>query len=247
MRIQERETATMYDSWQVFHDRFDQLEVCLNGLEDTMGDLLLKPILCDLLGKFRTAARDYFEAAEDAIQVAHASNRSLPVEYHAGKVLNKITDHVYLLADLFEQVKGKRSSKFIQRLTWSIASTIRERPILIPILATQFKYIHLNYVQGVGIIGIPPSVWYGLGPQSAPWNWRELPVLWHEVAGFWVAQMRRQRTGNGEGSAVWAQELQDKLRRIAFQDRASPANAWGVLSRRVPNKRAQERRRSGST
>ena len=49
-------------------------------------------------------------------------------------------------------------------------------------LSTQFMYVHLNYVKGVGIIGVPP---YAL---VRPYP--DLPILWHEVAGYSVAQQK---------------------------------------------------------
>ena len=53
-------------------------------------------------------------------------------------------------------------------------------------VSTQFMYIHLNYVNGVGIIAVPP---YAL-VQPYP----DLPIVAHEVAGHSVARQRASGT-----------------------------------------------------
>lgn len=102
-------------------------------------------------------------------------------------MLREITEHVRLLLSI--QSGGVSQSllpplEVFQGILWHIAQYVPhvsgEKPLLIPILSNRFTYFHLNYVNGVGIIGVPPDA---LVPP-----YYDLAILWHEVAGYWVAQ-----------------------------------------------------------
>ena len=136
-----------------------------------------------LLPYFESTARKYVDLAEQIIPTAEVDS----IDYCYGEVLREITEHVRLLLSI--QSGGVSQSllqplEAFQGILWHIAQYVPhvsvEKPLLIPILSNRFTYFHLNYVNGVGIIGVPPDA------LVSPYY--DLPILWHEVAGYWVAQ-----------------------------------------------------------
>ena len=160
----------------------------------------------ELICRFSEAAREYVDLAAKIIPCAATHNKDCPAEYHFEKVLQSVAKHVRLLAQLRDSLTvtvlaGGRTPDLaaIQGIIWSISSRLPDQPVLIPVVSSRFVYVHLNYVKNVGIIGVPP---YALG-RPFP----DLPILWHEVAGYLVARQRAR------GDALkQAQDLQSKLR-----------------------------------
>lgn len=152
------------------------------------------PIFKTLLEHFSSTARHYVYLANKIMPCVAKYAPELPFEYYYEQVLKQIADHVRLLSQLFVQpsctpLGSEQVSDFdaIRAIIWDASQYLSgERPVLIPMLSTQFMYVHLNYVSGIGIIGVPP---YGL---VRPYP--DLPILWHEVAAYWVARLRAVQT-----------------------------------------------------
>lgn len=135
---------------------------------------------------FESTALEYVSLAEWIIP----GMKAYPTDYCYGQVLREITEHVRLLLSIrsgdvpLEPQSLQKSLDAIQAIIWHISqylpNTSGERPILVPILYNRFMYFHLNYVNGVGIIGVPPDAL--VRPHH------NLAILWHEAAGYWVAQ-----------------------------------------------------------
>lgn len=152
---------------------------------------------------FESTALEYVNLAERIIPGAKA----YPMDYCYGEVLREITEHVRLLlairtGDVSQSLQQRLDS--FQGILWHIAQYVPHvsgrKPLLIPILSNRFMYIHLNYANGVGIIGVPPDA---LVPP-----YYDLPILWHEVAGYWIAQ----QTVNAHLLKKRTLELNKKLR-----------------------------------
>lgn len=139
-----------------------------------------------LLPYFASTALEYVNLAEKVIPIAQEDS----MDYCYNRVLQEITEHVRLLLSIragdvaTEPQSLQQNLNAFQAIIWHIAqyvpSTNDERPLLIPILSNRFMYFHLNYVNGMGIIGVPPDA------LVRPYH--DLAILWHEVAGHWVAQ-----------------------------------------------------------
>ena len=150
---------------------------------------LRKDVDAKLIDYFETAAHAYVDLANKTITCAARHDPTLPVRFYYGEVLQNIAGHVRLLSQLFVGMgqpplqQGQISPlDAIQAILWAISRRVPGLPLLVPVLSSQFIYVHLSYVQGVGIIGVPA---YAL---VRPYP--DLPILWHEVAGYWVAQLR---------------------------------------------------------
>ncbi len=184
----------------------------------------LRPVVRqELIRCFGSAARKYARLANEILECAATHDSHFPRQYYEGQVLRRIADHVRLLAQLFVdmvQTSPQQSQMptldAIQALIWAISRSVPDKPILIPMLSSQFVYVHLSYVEGVGIIGVPP---YAL---VRPYP--DLPILWHEVAGYWVAL--RKVSGDQKAAAV-------ALRERAQEGLLRHAVAVGLLPKSV--------------
>lgn len=162
-----------------------------------------------LLPYFESTALEYVDLAEQIIPTTEIHS----IDYYYGEVLREITEHARLLLSIrsvdVSQPLLQRLEAF-QGILWHIAQYVPrvrgEKPLLIPILSNRFTYFHLNYVNGVGIIGVPPDA---LVPP-----YYDLAILWHEVAGYWVAQQ-----------AANAHYL--RKRTLELNKRLSEASVWG--------------------
>lgn len=197
-----------------------QLEPEVNRLLEYLDGLLRSPsatdidwqqtMYHDLVKHFKNTALEYARLADNILPCAARHDPKLSIRYYYEEVLKKIADHVRLLAQLFVRLDDTSTEPgeiseldAIQAIIWDASKHIPgERPVLIPMLSTQFMYVHLNYVSGVGFIGVPP---YAL---VRPYP--DLPILWHEVAGYWVAQER----ASGNALKERARGLQDRLRDV---------------------------------
>ena len=125
------------------------------------------------------------------------------------KVFDHLVEHAHVLADIarphlegrfddplspsFEWLSGMRV--VFEKLIMIIGKRIA-CPTMLPVYSEYFKYIHFHYVDGVAAIGIPPHIF-----ASPFWN---LGILWHEAAGYKVAQAKCSGKLN-----QWTQEIPD--------------------------------------
>lgn len=125
------------------------------------------------------------------------------------KIFDNLVEHAHVLADIarphldgrfeeplspsFERLSNMRVvfEKLIMMIGKRIAC-----PTILPVYSEYFKYIHFHYVDGVAAIGIPPHIF-----ASPFWN---LGILWHEAAGYKVAQAKCAGKLN-----QWTQEIPD--------------------------------------
>ena len=156
--------------------------------------------LDSLIGTFEKAARGYFRKAQSLItnDSNQASNYQSSAYY---EVLSRLTEHSLLLSDLarphleadfddqFKQFNPCNSSltgnrALIEKIMTIISTRFTLRSpsaVIFPISSLNFQFIHFNYMDGLGIVGIPPEVL-----TTPSWN---LSVLWHEIAGYEVARI----------------------------------------------------------
>ncbi len=182
-----------------------------------------RKVLNKLFKTFEGKAEQYFDKGRDFIQTENMPPKQRGQTYH--RLLLPIREHVQLLSDLARfYVKGRKRE---EPSSWSSSLTesysLLEKMITIissrfgdlaffTISSQTFQYIHFNYMKGVAIIGIPPTVL-----ASPPWN---LGVLWHEVAGYGVA-LAKQR---GQLKS-WAAELR-KFPMIKENGEIKMTNVW---------------------
>lgn len=180
-----------------------------------------------LFREFRKVADEYVRLAIAVVRCAAMHQADLPVEFYFGEALRKVAEHAGLLAYLFVKLDEAPPEQgtltkmdVIQALIWHIAKSVPDEqgrpqsavpPILLPMLSTQFTYFHLNYVKQVGLIGIP------LDALSRPYP--DLPILWHEVGGYWVAQQRARELLQGRAK---------KLRIALNGDKHDWGTSWDV-------------------
>ena len=207
----------------------------------------------ELVSAFNTAATNYVSLAKELIpsaaDQAKADVHFFPVEFYYQEVLRKIADHVRLLAQLYSSLNhpqsksgqistfdaiqaiisdvSKRVFDAMPALISDVSKSTLEPPVLILMRSTQFMYCHLNYVSGVGIIGVPP---YAL---VRPYP--DLPIVWHEVAGHAVA-VARQRAGGALRER--AEELQYSLKAEEHDSRL----LWDYYRDQYKKSRSQDAR-----
>jgi len=146
--------------------------------------------------------------ATDVISSAKPQVREL---YEYGRVLNKILDHISLL-DEMSQYALSTPQPLLEAFVWGAAGELSEMPILVPLRRPQYSYVHFNYVRSVGVIGYAIPTLARL-PQ-------DVAILWHEVAGYLVARLRR----DGRLKA-WALSLQNKMKDETSGSESFPT-AW---------------------
>jgi hypothetical protein len=172
---------------------------------------------CQLVGAFNGAALAHAKKVKKAIEAAAGKDKELRVAYYHDQVLKKIGDHIRLLAQLLISLQHNRLPSLpgepelstldaIQAIIWEISQRIPENhhTVLVPMLASQFMYVQLEYTDVTGIVGIPPYALWSLYP--------DLPILWHEVAGHWVAQQKKFSRLKQH-----AEKLQEKLKAATLE------------------------------
>ena len=168
----------------------------------------------DLILHFSETVHGYVGLANKIIPCAEMAPHVgyFPSAFYYGEVLRGVAEHVRLLSQLYASLAHTPPAlDAIQGIIWSISRRVPGKPVLVPVVSSQFMYVHLNYVQGVGIIGVPP---YAL---SGPYP--DLPILWHEVAGYSVAQQKSDPTTNGlRAKAV---TLQAELKKYSLGTQSS--------------------------
>ncbi len=150
------------------------------------------PIFNRLIDAFIPTAENYYILAVKTIRCAKQKDDTVPVKYHFGQVLLRISDHVRLLNSLANSNNATTDKlqalmRVAEGIIWGITSRFDQkrslaRPILIPLPGRQFTYIHFNYMNNLGVIGVPISLL--TTPKLS------LPALWHEVGGYYIASER---------------------------------------------------------
>lgn len=197
---------------RVAKDTYKNLEACLTALENRSrrrGSTRQKSehenAWLDLLLKtFKEGAQLYFAAAEKII-----SQQGLKLDERSRayfEVTKTVGEHARLLSDITRPFLDRGDNKLASvEGTEDLIAVIARRvgnPIIVPISSQNLQYVHFNYMQNFGVIGIPPFM-LAASAESSPWNFG---LLWHEVGGYAIALVRRQ--GRLEG---WAEELKGRL------------------------------------
>lgn len=152
-----------------------------------------------LLLKFKEVATCYRRLAEQTLEREFVDAPGIRAYYY-DQILSRITEHVALLTEMRHSRSKVTMNNWslINQIIRAIATRMKPTPMLIPIISSAFEYIHFNYVQCIGVIGIPLHVW-----ANPSWN---LSILWHEVAGY--AASCAQCNGD---LLKWATDLQQRL------------------------------------
>lgn len=155
--------------------------VFLYGAQSQDGDAHKKQILDRLRGSFKLIAKYYFELGERAIQNGPPENKA----YYNAQVISHLVEHVQLLNSMSQSSALASVDRWplIRKVIDAISTRFEPKPILVPVISTQFEYVHFNYMENVAVINVPLNIW------STPS--RSLSILWHEVAGYSVARARR--------------------------------------------------------
>jgi hypothetical protein len=159
----------------------------------------LKP-LDHLANSFELVAKTYFKSVQQAIQNEREKDKQINDAYYYDQALTHLMNHAQLLSEMTDpRFENLRFAPLIRKIITNISTRLNSPPLFIPIISSEFKYIHFNYLDGIGVIGVPLTIW-----NTPTWN---LSILWHEVAGYAVATAKRY--GHLED---WAIQLAKKLK-----------------------------------
>lgn len=179
-----------------------------------------------LIITFRQVAEAYYTRAEQLIQADQAIT---PLERSEKfyRVLENLREHTLLLADVtrFHSLKVFPTERrnFLLKAIKFIARRLSvggDKPMLLPLFTSSFRYFHFRYMDGLGLIGIPPEL-----ARNESRN-KHLSVLWHEVAGHAMAIARETYDAQFEALAT---ELANILRDAGYWDRYRQLYRQSVL------------------
>ncbi|MEM7032508.1 MAG: hypothetical protein AAF629_23345 [Chloroflexota bacterium] len=204
-------TIEMID--QDAQDEFDSLKAYLQalknrqrqrgrGLKSSADAKVENRILDDIVLEFDLAAQRYFDTATNIIkQQDEAQARARAYR----KVISILTDHMLLIADLARPhlaIEAEPSTKLDRRAlvekSIAIVAHRLNNPKLIALSSQNFQLIHFNYMSNVSVIGIPPQVM--MDPSA------NLCIIWHEVAGYNIAQLRPNKENKYDCFMDWVGE-----------------------------------------
>ena len=87
-------------------------------------------------------------------------------------------------------------------------------------LGNTFKYVHFNYIDGFGLLCLPPR----MAPKNV--SERNLGICWHEVAGHAIATARRRHR---EKLVKWTTTLQERLQTAGYWGHYSELYQQSIL------------------
>lgn len=163
----------------------------------------------------REVSEQYFQKAKTFVEKFDTPHERSQ-EYN--KVLNRLKDHALFLAEFTQShaatVLPAKSRTSLEKMLGIISkriSSYNEPPFLMPLLSSDFKYVHFNYLNSsIGFVGIPPQI------AADPLKGKNLSILWHEVAGHAIARARRSQ--EGDKLKKWADELKKYLGKKLWAD-----------------------------
>jgi hypothetical protein len=163
-----------------------------------------------VITEYEQIVKTYLGLSQKAIMSKQLNGKPLNNQqraYYYDQVLTRIMNHTELLTELTQSSFQQRLkySPLIESIIAGILTRFTDAPVLIPVISSEFKFIHFNYMNNFGVIGIPLTIW-----TTPAWN---LSVLWHEVGGYGVALAKRY--GHLE---QWARELVKNLKKAKDND-----------------------------
>jgi hypothetical protein len=145
----------------------------------------LKPVI----ETFEMVAQAYLNKAQALLSKEPAQPRLQKYE----QVLSKVQSHALELSELIRPDPYKEFSpsdrrQLFNKLIAFIAkrTNVSGQPFILPVLDESFKYVHFNYVDGFGLLCLPPRM------ATTHASNRNLSIFWHEAAGFAIATAKNK-------------------------------------------------------